>query len=466
MSTGITHSDRGLVEQAADTCAAQTEFDGITTQVVSGAGLPSRRRSKLRLDVVGGPDAGQSVVSDRRIVHIGTQPDNTLRLKDRSVSRIHVELTNTAEGIVVRDLGSTNGTYVAGIRVSEAIVPPGQELELGQSRVVVRATNQHVADPVSERCEFGLMSGSGPVMRALFALCERVAASDETVLITGETGTGKERCARSIVAASPRANRPFLVFDCGATPPSLIESELFGHVQGAFTGAVTNHVGIFERANGGSILLDEVGELPLAVQSRLLRAVENRTVRRVGGRNDVSFDVRILAATNRRLEEEVNSGSFRADLYYRLSVVQVRVPPLRQRREDVPILVRRLLQEMGAERQLDPELLQQLQDYHWPGNVRELANYLRRMMLGDHTMPGSPGEAVERDRIGNWAATTDSDRLAPFKEAKESVVSQFEQDYLQRLLRQTHGNVSEASRVAQIDRTYIARLMAKHGLRR
>ena len=421
---------------------------------------------RIRLEVTAGVDAGKSVVCEEKLLQIGTQPGNTLQLNDDAVSRIHLEIRSTDEGIRVKDLASTNGTWVpSGIRITEATVPSGAVLRVGHTQLRIEAL-----DPVQESLSpfpgFGQMIGSSPAMRAIFSLLQRVAPTDETVLITGETGTGKEVCARSIVALSRRAQRPLVIFDCGAMPPSLMESELFGHVRGAFTGAVADREGAFERANGGTIFFDEVGELPLELQTRLLRAVENRTVRRVGDSRERPLDIRIIGATNRPLEEEVNHGTFRADLYYRLSVVQVRLPPLRERTEDIGPLSLRLLQELpGLE--VEPEsiltetLLDQLERYRWPGNVRELRNYLRRMMLGDDTGPHLAVGKGARGRESQEAI----DLSVAFREAKEGAIARFEKSYLRQLLQHTGGNISQAARLAQTDRTYLSRLLTKYDIK-
>jgi transcriptional regulator with GAF, ATPase, and Fis domain len=383
-------------------------------------------------------------------------------LSDETVSRIHLEIANRAEGIKVRDLGSTNGTWLdEGVRIAEALVPSGTVIRLGRTQVRIDALSEQVSESLSPLPSFGDLIGVSPAMRSIFALLERVAPTNETVLITGETGTGKEVCAHSIVERSGRATAPLVVVDCGAMPPALLESELFGHKRGAFTGAVSDHQGAFERANGGTVFFDEVGELPLELQTRLLRAVENRWIRRVGGTRKIPLDIRIIAATNRCLEEEVNRGAFRADLYYRLSVVQVRLPPLRERPQDIGPLATNILLESGASEQfnLDDETLARLQRYSWPGNVRELRNYLRRLTLGEREAPGAQPAAV--------AETGQTiDLSVSFREAKEAAVARFERAYLTALMRSASGNVSQAARMAQTDRTHLSRLLNKYGLNR
>ncbi|MCC6748159.1 MAG: sigma 54-dependent Fis family transcriptional regulator [Deltaproteobacteria bacterium] len=426
-------------------------------------GTERRYRRKLKLEVVAGPDAGRSLPVQERVLHLGTQPGNTLQLSDDTVSRIHLEVRATAEGLRLRDLGSSNGTWVGGVRVLEAIVQPGAVVTLGNSQVRLDTLDEQVAESLSPRHGFGELVGQTDAMRAIFSLLERVAPTDETVLITGETGTGKELCARSIVAASPRRDRPLVIVDCGAIPPNLLESELFGHAKGAFTSAVSDYKGAFERANGGTIFLDEIGELPLEFQTRLLRAVENRSIRRVGDSREIPLDIRILAATNRCLEAEVNRGTFRADLYYRLSVVRINLPALRERPDDLEAIARHLMRELrldgGAE--LDAEQLEQLKRHTWPGNVRELRNYLRRVALGDVVHAAAVNAAV----VAREPDAPPVDLSLSFKDAKEAAIESFERAYLEALLKETRGNISQAARVAQTDRTYLSRLLSKYQIR-
>lgn len=428
------------------------------TVVLSTRPMPTLVHPKLRLEVVEGADLGKRVIADQRVSHVGSQTGVTLQLEDDAVSRIHLEITNNTGCMRLRDLGSTNGTWLeGGIRICEASVQRRAVVRLGRSSIRLEQLDEQVSESLSPLPSYGDLIGISEPMRAIFALLERVAPTHETVLISGETGTGKELCARSIVHNSPRRDKSLVVVDCGAVPPSLLESELFGHVRGAFTNAHSDYAGAFERANGGTLFLDEIGELPLECQSRLLRAVENRTVRRVGGSREIPLDIRIIAATNRRLEEEVNCGSFRADLYYRLSVVQVRMPPLRERPEDLVPLVQHLLHDLGADQRvaLDERTLQRLRRYSWPGNVRELRNYVRRLAFDAQAQP----EAAGAPTTGSHPAV---DLSRPFKNAKEEAIATFERAYLTALLDRTGGNISHAARIAQTDRTYLSRLLAKY----
>jgi len=439
------------------------------TRIIDKQQVSVMARRKIRLLVVFGPNAGREAVGEGSVLQVGTQPENTLVLEDDAVSRIHVEIASTAEGILVRDMASTNGTWLleSGVRITQAHVPSSTVLQIGRSQVQVEALDQEVAEVLSPETSFELLTGQSPVMRALFSTLQKVAPTDETVLITGETGTGKELCAQSLVSASRRAHNPFVIVDCGGIPHTLLESELFGHVRGAFTGADSDYVGAFERANGGTVFLDEIGELPLTLQTRLLRAVETRSVRRVGSPKPVALDIRILAATNRCLEEEVNHGGFRADLYYRLSVIQVRIPPLRERSEDIELLAREILGEIEARGvKLDEATLQQLRSYRWPGNVRELRNHLKRMSLGGlaaELAPGGP-PAGDGGPPAGPAALPEQEELLSYREAKDVAMLRFEHEYLSRLIRRAGGNISQAARLARTDRAHLSRLLSKHNL--
>ena len=318
------------------------------------------------------------------------------------------------------------------------------------------------------------MVGRSPTMRELFVLLKRAAASEATVLIDGETGTGKEVSALSIHENSPRSKGPFIVVDCGAIPAQLLESELFGYERGAFTGAVTARTGAFEAANGGTIFLDEIGELSLDLQPKLLRALEGRHVKRVGSNTYVPIDVRVLAATNRNLREEIAAKRFRSDLYYRLAVLHVKLPPLRERMSDLPALVHDALVQLGIH---DSELtaplrtqafIDTLASYPWPGNIRQLRNYVeRRVALGESvSRPGSdtllphPPPAVGSLTPGPASAID-----LPLKVAREKWNNEFESRYLTALLARHGDNVAAAARAAGINRVHFYRLLWKHGLR-
>jgi transcriptional regulator with PAS, ATPase and Fis domain len=324
-----------------------------------------------------GGEAEREYKIDLPHVKIGSHESNSVVLEDQHVSRFHCEIRQTPEGFLIKDLESTNGTLVEGIAVKEAILRSGVTISLGKTRIKFLTDDAEVEVPPSERTSFGDAVGKSAKMREIFGVLERIAPTDLTVTLIGETGTGKDVIARSIHKASPRAKKPFVVFDCGAVAPNLIESELFGHEKGAFTGAVAERAGAFERADGGTLFLDEIGELALDLQPKLLRAIEHRAVRRVGGNDELEVDVRLIAATNKNLEADARQGKFREDLYFRLSVVTLEIPSLRQRRDDMVELGQAILKQLGrADTSIAPETMHILESYDWPGNVRELRNVI------------------------------------------------------------------------------------------
>lgn len=313
--------------------------------------------------------------------------------------------------------------------------------------------------------------GESDAMKRVFELIERAAQSDATVLVTGESGTGKELVARAIHAKSARASRRFVPVNCGALPENLIESELFGHLRGAFTGAVANKRGLFEEAVGGVLFLDEIGELPLPVQVKLTRALQERAIRRVGGTEEQPIDVRIVAATNVDLARAVEAGRFREDLYYRLHVLSIPLPALRDRRDDIPVLAETLLGRVVASsgtkpRTLSPEALDALFAYDWPGNVRQLENALARAIAV------STSDVLDADslpsEIGGDAAiprTTQPLTSLPYREAIAVERERATREYLIGLLREVQGNVTAAAERAGIERESFHRLMKRHGVR-
>jgi DNA-binding NtrC family response regulator len=326
------------------------------------------------------------------------------------------------------------------------------------------------APPVRERLVD--LCGGAPSMQQLYASIERLAPGRAAVLVTGESGAGKELAAQALHALGPRPSGPFVAVDCGSLPPSLSTSELFGHERGSFTGAERQHAGAFERAQGGTLLLDEIGELPHELQATLLGVLERRRFRRVGGRDELAMDVRVLAATHRDLRAAAEAGAFRLDLYYRLAVVELRVPPLRERRDDIPRLVDHFLRQLGCpvsvEELVPPLLMAKLLRHDWPGNVRELRNAVEALSLGEPPAlerPRNPGAAAQGARRELEAEVAQAVLDLPYRDARGAVIGEFEQRYLQRLLQRAGGNVSQASRLAQMDRSYLLELLARHGLR-
>ena len=404
----------------------------------------------FRVTVMSGPDAPVAIESGANDVTVGTAPGQTLRLSDTSVSRHHCAIRVVEEGLVCEDLGSTNGTFVAGRRVSRAMIAPGDLITIGETMLSVELLGEMASEPLSSADRFGRVLGRSVAMRRMFALLEKVAASEATILLEGETGTGKSAVAEAIHEASRRAGAPFVVVDCGALPGNLLESELFGHERGAFTGAVTARIGLFESATGGTILLDEIGELPLDLQPKLLRALERRVVRRVGSSQEIPVDVRLVAATHRDLRREVNQGKFRSDLWYRLNTVRLVLPPLRERRDDIAMLVASFYQELMSDPHASPpaELVRGMMRGTWNGNVRELRSAIERALVGAPAIDDAKDDELD----------------VPFRAAKNRATSEWEKRYLQRLLPAHGGNVSRAARAARMDRTHLSELVHRHGL--
>ncbi len=392
---------------------------------------------------------------------IGSNSANDLVLDEKAVSRFHCEVKIDHRGPRVRDLGSRNGTILDGVRIEAAFLKDGSTLRVG--RVVLRFEwlDQTNRLPLSERTQFGEMVSSSAAMRSCFAMMERAAVSDATVLFEGETGTGKTTAAEAIHRESKRQKGLFLVVDCSTLTPNLIEDELFGHEPFAFTGAPKRRKGVFEEAEGGTVFLDEIGELPLELQPKLLRVLESREVRRIGGNTPIRVDVRIMAATHKDLRQEMNMGKFRADLYYRLAVLRARIPALRERPEDMPMLVDRLLDRLGATPQTKialrtPEFLAGLQRAAWPGNIRELRNHLERCVVYENSLP------VESPLI----ATNDFgiDATRSHEEEMERLSNLVAREYLQKLMKLHNGNVTRAAESAKRARGYLHRLLRKHGI--
>ncbi len=417
------------------------------------------KERKYQVSVVAGPDLGVTRAIEGAM-KIGSHADAGLMLKDTTVSRYHVELLARPDGVRVRDLDSTNGSYMAGARITEVIVEDAAVVTVGKTSLKISMVEEDLGLPAAQS-SFGTVIGAAPAMRQLFGILEKVAPTDSTVMLLGETGTGKEVMADSIHARSKRVGRPLVVVDCGAVAPSLIESELFGHVKGAFTGAISDRNGAFLEADGGTIFLDELGELPLDLQPKLLRVLEGGMVRRVGEDKHRRIDVRVIAATHRNLEEEIEAGRFRRDLYYRLAVVLVHVPPLRDRLDDIPLLTEHFVKNMGRGAfELPRGLMARFAAYHWPGNVRELRNLVERALAGADVDP-LPNESTSARSLQANEGITD----LPFKEAKERLVESFTKEYLQALLDKCNGNISQMAREAGIARNYVHRLVTKYGLK-
>ncbi|HEY5241530.1 MAG TPA: sigma 54-interacting transcriptional regulator, partial [Polyangiaceae bacterium] len=404
--------------------------------------------------VVDGSDAGARLTVDWGAsgrVLVGTGPGCDLRLTDRTVSRRHAALELEGTSLRLEDLKSTNGTTVEGVRVREALLGGGESIRLGDTVLrIERDAGKPTVLP--SRVSFGRLWGASREMRRLYPLCERLAAADVPVVIEGETGTGKEVLAESLHEAGARSKGPFVVFDCTATPSNLIESALFGHERGAFTGATGARVGVFEEAHGGTLLLDEIGDLDMAAQPKLLRAIERSEVRRVGGSRWIHVDVRVLAATRRDLDAEVEAGRFRDDLFHRLAVTRIELPPLRARRGDVALLTRELCKQMGAPSDAIPgELLSRWERAAWPGNVRELRNAVASYLaLGDLARMGGAPEREDSPPGDPYQRVLDSGLSLAV--ARQRVVMEFERQYVERMLAKHGGNVSRAAEASGMAR--------------
>ena len=421
----------------------------------------------LRVVVLDGPDRGAAAQGDR--LSIGTAEGNDLTLGDPTVSRYHLELVSEPQGILIVDPGSTNGTRLGNARLERAVVEPGAVLQLGHTRLEV-STAERALVQLHPEDTLGQLRGRSAAMRRLMARLARMAASDAAVLLVGESGTGKELIAEALHGSSERSERPFVTVDCGALAPNLVASELFGHERGAFTGAERVHRGAFERAEGGTVFLDEVGELPAELQSHLLGVLERRRIRRVGGQDEFDIDVRVISATNRDLRAAVNTGAFRLDLYYRLAVVCVEVPPLRERPEDVPLLVEHFLRECGYEGPIEAlfphDIMRRLEEHRWPGNVRELRNVIEATLAtGEPAAPAGPSIRPRGDEGSLRPPRPGVDLDRPYKEARGEVLREFEARYLKRLLKRCTGNVSQAARDARMTRSHLFELLRKHGLK-
>ncbi len=385
------------------------------------------------------------VTIDLPHVRIGSAPNNDVTIQDSSVSRYHCELRHSDDGFVLRDLGSTNGCVVGGLRVKEALIQSEVVIQLGRSTMrFLPLTEEKRVDP-SKDVKFGQLYGRSQAMREIFGILEKVAATDLTVTIQGETGTGKDLVARAIHQASPRADGPFVVFDAGAVATNLIESELFGHEKGAFTGATEQRQGAFERADGGTLFIDEIGELALELQPKLLRALEQREVQRVGGSKRIPVDVRVVCATNRALVDEVQASRFRDDLFFRISVVVLGLPPLRERHEDIELLVHAILRAVNPNMSAAPEAVSVLQNYDWPGNVRELRNVIETAVAMCSETVLHPRDLIfAHDR--DMSAQRDSGAMSLAGKTLESI----ERNAIAQTLAHCGGNRSAAARALGI----------------
>ncbi len=428
--------------------------------------LPS---DAFSLTVTSGPDEGLSCLIERADptrVLVGTSPACGLRLTDPKVSRRHLACESTGELLQVTDQGSTNGTVVSGVRVMSALLSGGEQVVIGGTTLRVHASGSAPRAVEPKVARFGQLLGGSEAMRRLYPLCERLATSSVPILIEGETGTGKELLAESLHDYSARASRPFVVFDCSTVAPNLIEARLFGHEKGAYTGATQGRKGVFELAHGGTLFIDEIGELSLELQPRLLRAIERGEIARVGSERWTRVDVRVIAATRRDLDRSVQNGEFRDDLFFRLAVGRLELPPLRRRRGDVTLLAQHFWKALGdPEEPLPDDLVSRLEQHDWPGNVRELLNTVaRHRALGDLAAFQEPMYRVEAQPV-----TPDTEFVAdvleqdlPLSQAKQEMLQRFEALYVQRALAEHDGDAGKAAAASGIARRYFNVLRARH----
>lgn len=426
--------------------------------------------SKCKLNVVSGETSGKEYILTQPVIRAGTRSDNEIVFKDDTMSRVHFEIVQTKDGWLIRDQESMNGVFVNGVRVKEAFLQSGALIRAGRTEMKFLPQDETFEITPHKKDRFGALIGSSMAMRKIYTIIEKVAPTDVTVIIEGESGTGKELVASAIHEKSKRAKKPFVVFDCSAVAENLIESELFGHEKGSFTGATGLRHGAFELADTGTVFLDEIGELNIELQPKLLRVLESRTIRRVGGDRPMPIDVRVVAATNRNLEQEVKKGHFREDLFYRLNVVPIFLPPLRKRKEDIPLIIDHFIEmhnQENAERPVEgvsAAAMELLLSYEWPGNVRELKNTISRAISFMEGSQIGPEDIPDRVRIPVAKAELEIRDDLGFKDAKEQWIASFEKQYLQDLLKRNNFNISAAAKEAGIDRKSVQRLVKKYNI--
>ena len=438
--------------------------------IIASASLPTQVAA-FSLVVVDGPDKGTTVKLDGESssrTYAGKSPVCRIRLSDPKVSRRHATFDVVGDTVRLIDLGSTNGTTVNGLSVNDVLLRGGEVVQLGDTRLQVeRLAPLTVASVVAS--SFGRTLGASAEMRRLYPLCERLAASNVAVLIEGETGTGKEVLAESLHERSARAEKPFVVFDCTAVPPDLMEAALFGHERGAFTGAISGQKGLFELADGGTLFIDEIGELGPALQPKLLRALDRSEVRRIGGTEWIKVDVRLVAATRRDLEKEIQAGRFRDDLFYRLAVARVELPPLRERQGDIALLAASFWKQLGPHAGAIPhDLVLRFESYGWPGNVRELRNAVaKRLALGDLEPEPLPGQSAGMHTQSLGPSDDVLTRVLglnlPLSQARDLVIEEFERRYLQKMMAAHDGDATRAAAAAGVARRYFQLLRSRRG---
>jgi DNA-binding NtrC family response regulator len=439
--------------------------EGVATSVSAVSAAAPRPIRIFMLTAISGPDAGKSFeidVSRGGRILLGQSPACTVRLEDHTVSRRHAAFDVVDGALCLTDLGSTNGTFVNGVRAREVSLAGGETIQAGSDVFRLERGGESV-EAAETQTSFGRFVGASPEIRRLYPTMRRIAASDIPVVIEGETGTGKEVLAEALHEQGLRTAGPFVVFDCTTVAASLMEAALFGHERGSFTGALTSSTGLFEQADKGTLFIDEIGDLDLALQPKLLRAIERAEVRRIGGQKWIGVNVRVLAATRRDLDREVQAGRFRDDLFFRLAVGRIELPPLRNRRKDISLLATHFWRELGGNpAALTGDLLSRLEDYDWPGNVRELRNAIaRRIALGDLSKPEkAPSQLSASASVDPIQSIIDLE--LPFPIARDKVIALFEHRYVDQVLSRHAGNVTRAAHASGVGRRYFQTIRGRH----
>ncbi len=421
------------------------------TKRISGKNSDHQNRGILR--ITEGSGKGESIEITSSLT-IGSRPDSDLRLQDPTVSRKHAEISRTAEGFLLQDMGSTNGTFLNRVRVDRAYLRDGAVITVGETSMVFGAGEDTPLKDSNAPSTFGQMVAVSEPMLKAFTLLEGLAASNITVLIEGETGTGKELAARAVHERSPRSKGPFVIFDCSTVPGQLMESELFGHAKGAFTGASEARPGAVEEAEGGTLFLDEIGELPIDLQPKLLRLLDLKEFKRVGTSERKVADVRFVAATNVDLEDQVRKDLFRRDLYFRISAAKVTLLPLRDRPKDIPVLARHFLESLnrdqGKNMNLKKDAVGALSKHQWPGNIREMKNLLETAAALCH------GDKISAKELPFTASESSASVSGSLAGAEEKAIRE--------ALEKSGGNRRKAARMLGIAPSTLYAKMEKFGL--
>lgn len=391
---------------------------------------------------------------NRNKISIGNTTSNDIVIDDSYVSKHHCKIVKEHDQIWLIDLGSTNGTYIDGEKIEKIELENNTSFMIGKTEIALQRLRETEKIKQSNKYELDGMLSASSSMRQIFSLITKVATTNATIFITGESGTGKELVAKSIHNNSNRKAYPFVAINCGAIPETLIESELFGHEKGAFTGAGATYKGVFEQANLGTLFLDEIGEMPLELQTRLLRALETRTIRRIGGNTEIQVNVRIIAATNKKLKEIVRNGNFREDLFYRLFIVPIELPPLCNRENDIMTLAKHFTKMFsidGTEVRFSRQAIAKLQEYHWPGNIRELKNTIQRAVILKKE------KSIRSNDLLLSKLTQQTKTISP------SLITSEKQNIIH-ALRNYKGNQTKASDYLGISRTTIASKIRKYNI--